>query len=90
MSPRLPALALTFTLAGLVLAAPGHAFNYVSDSATGRGGASRTSRRRASTPGSIRATQIGPGQNPAYSTTINGFGGIKVQVPGPRHASTAS
>ena len=54
---------------------------------TARSGASRTSRRRASTPAAIRATQVGAGQNPAYSTTINGYGGIKVWVsttPAPR------
>jgi amidase len=30
--------------------------------------------------GSIRATQVGAGQNAAFSTTINGFGGIRVFV----------
>ena len=80
MSPRLPALALTFTLAGLVLAAPGNAFNYVSDSAGTWWGIQDVAPPRVDT-GSIRATQVGAGQNPAYSTTINGFGGIKVQVP---------
>src|SRR6478609_6688558 len=81
MSPRLPALALTFTLAGLFVAAPGHAFNYVSDSAGTWWGIQDVAPPRVDT-GSIRATQVGPGQNPAYSTTINGFGGVKVQVPG--------
>ena len=37
--------------------------------------------------GSIRATQVGPGLEPAYSTSINGFGGLRVLVqanPAPR------
>lgn len=37
--------------------------------------------------GSVRATQIGAGQTPAFSTSINGFGGVKVLVeaePEPR------
>lgn len=37
--------------------------------------------------GSVRATQIGAGQSPSFSTTMNGFAGIKVLVetdPAPR------
>src|SRR3954452_22463294 len=78
---RIPALILTSVLAALVLAAPGHAFNYVSDSNGTWWGIQDVAPPRVDT-GSIRATQVGPGQNPAYSTTINGFGGIQVQVPG--------
>ena len=40
--------------------------------------------------GHIRATQVGAGQNPAYSTTINGYGGIKVWVSTNPRGSTAS
>src|SRR3954453_8796870 len=80
MSPRFSALALSFVAAGLVLAAPGQAFNYVSDSNGTWWGIQDSAPPRVDT-GSIRATQVGPGQNPAYSTTINGFGGIKVWVP---------
>src|SRR3954454_807214 len=81
MSLRISAAALSFVLAGLVAAAPGEAFNYVSDSNGTWWGIQDYAPPRVDT-GSIRATQVGPGQNPAYSTTINGFGGIKVQVPG--------
>src|SRR5215218_183635 len=80
MSPRI-VIALTVLLVGLVAAAPGQAFNYVSDSNGTWWGIQDFAPPRVDT-GSIRATQVGPGQNPAYSTTINGFGGIKVQVPG--------
>src|SRR3954452_3592458 len=78
---RIPALILTSVLAALVLAAPGHAFNYVSDSNGTFWGIQDVAPPRVDT-GSIRATQVGAGQNPAYSTTINGYGGIKVSVPG--------
>ncbi len=77
---RIPALVLTTALAALVLAAPGDAFNYVSDSNGTWWGIQDFAPPRVDT-GSIRATQVGAGQNPAYSTTINGFGGIKVNVP---------
>ena len=53
------------------------AFNYVSDSNGTFWGIQDVAPPRVDT-GSIRATQVGAGQNPAYSTTINGFGGIKV------------
>src|SRR3954453_23620374 len=81
MSPRFSALALSFVAAGLVAAAPGEAFNYVSDSNGTWWGIQDYAPPRVDT-GSIRATQVGQGQTPAYSTTINGFGGIKVSVPG--------
>ena len=83
-----PALALTLVLAGLVAATPGQAFNYVSDSNGTWWGIQDFAPPRVDT-GRIRATQVGAGQNPAYSTTINGFGGIKVRSPA-RRASTAS
>src|SRR3954453_21391705 len=79
MSQRICAVALTFILAGLALATPGEAFNYVSDSNGTWWGIQDYAPPRVDT-GSIRATQVGPGQNPAYSTTINGFGGIKAWV----------
>jgi amidase len=73
-------------LAGLVAASPGSAFNYVADSNGTYWGIQDVAPPRVDT-GSIRATQVGAGQAPAYSTTINGFGGIKVWVsttPAPR------
>ena len=78
---RIPALLLTSALAVLVYAAPGEAFNYVSDTNGTWWGIQDVAPPRVDT-GSIRATQVGPGQSPAYSTTINGFGGVKVSVPG--------
>src|SRR3954454_7354733 len=80
MSLRISAAAASIVLAGLVAATPGEAFNYVSDSNGTWWGIQDVAPPRVDT-GSIRATQVGAGQNPAYSTTINGFGGIKVQVP---------
>src|SRR3954470_9599542 len=78
---RSPAIAAGALLAALALAPPAAAFNYVSDSNGTWWGIQDVAPPRVDT-GSIRATQVGPGQNPAYSTTINGFGGIRVQVPG--------
>src|SRR3954449_4654220 len=78
---RLVALAIAAISAALVAAPDGRAFNYVSDSNGTWWGIQDAAPPRLDT-GSIRATQVGPGQNPAYSTTINGFGGVKVQVPG--------
>src|SRR5690348_11480168 len=66
--------------AAMVAAPPGHAFNYVADSNGTWWGIQDAAPPRVDT-GSIRATQVGAGQSPAYSTTINGFGGIKVWVP---------
>src|SRR6201989_2042729 len=77
---RIPALLLTSALAVLVFASPGRAFNYVADSNGTWWGIQDAAPPRVDT-GSIRATQVGAGQSPAYSTTINGFGGIKVWVP---------
>src|SRR4029453_12803104 len=66
---------------GMVLVAAGQssAFNYVSDANGTFWGFQDVAPPRVDT-GSIRATQIGAGQSPAYSTTINGYGGIKVWV----------
>ena len=63
----------------LVAAGQSSAFNYVSDSNGTFWGFQDVAPPRVDT-GSIRATQVGAGQNPAYSTTINGYGGIKVAV----------
>jgi amidase len=77
---RSPAIAAGALLAALALAPPAAAFNYVSDSNGTWWGIQDVAPPRVDT-GSIRATQVGPGQSPAYSTTINGYGGIKVKVP---------
>jgi amidase len=74
---RAPAIAIALTL---VAAPSGLAFNYVSDGNGTWWGIQDVAPPRVDT-GSIRATQVGPGQSPAYSTTINGYGGIKVRVP---------
>src|SRR5687768_9178108 len=71
---------------GLVAAGTSNAFNYVSDANGTFWGIQDVASPRVDT-GSIRATQTGAGQNPPYSTTINGYGGIKVWVsstPAPR------
>ncbi|MBE2320646.1 amidase [Solirubrobacter sp. CPCC 204708] len=78
---RFIAFAGTACAAALVFAGQSSAFNYVSDSNGTWWGIQDFAPPRVDT-GSIRATQIGPGQSPTFSTTINGFGGIKVQVPG--------
>ena len=73
-------------LLGLVCVVPTSAFNYVADANGTWWGIQDAAPPRVDT-GSIRATQIGPGQAPAYSTSINGFGGVKVLVhttPEPR------
>ena len=62
------------------------AFNYVADANGTWWGIQDAAPPRVDT-GSIRATQVGPGQAPGFSTSINGFGGIKVLVqttPAPR------
>ncbi len=78
-SARALAGAAALTLAGLVAAAPGSAFDYVVDGNGTYWGFQDAAPPRVDT-GSIRATQTGPGSGGAYSTTINGFGGIKVWV----------
>ena len=55
------------------------AFNYVADASGTYWGIQDAEPPRVDT-GSIRATQVGSGQNAGYSTSINGFGGIRVAV----------
>jgi amidase len=78
---------VALTLISLVGAGPAGAFNYVTDINGTWWGIQDAAPPRVDT-GSIRATQTGPGDclftscvTPPYSTTINGFGGIKVLVP---------
>src|SRR5688572_4250003 len=78
------ALPLTFAVAvsllGLTLERTLLAFNYVVDANGTYWGIQDAASPRVDT-GSIRATQIAPGgNNVAFSTQINGFGGIKVLV----------
>src|SRR5215471_745096 len=83
---RISALVLTTALAVLVLAAQSDAFNYVSDTNGTWWGIQDAAPPRVDT-GSIRATQTGPRVASPYSTSINGFGGIRVLVgttPAPR------
>src|SRR6185436_16660334 len=74
-------------VAGLLGAcASASAFNYVADAKGTWWGIQDAAPPRVDT-GSIRATQVGPGQTPGFSTSINGLGGIKVLVqttPAPR------
>src|SRR5215475_14461087 len=73
-------------LLGLSIVRSATAFNYVMDADGTYWGIQDDAPPRVDT-GSIRATQIGSGQVPAFSTTINGFGGIRVLVdskPAPR------
>ena len=84
---------LALTLVALTSGGPVVAFKYVTD-ANGTWWGIQDSTSPNVDTGSIRATQTGPGDclfntctTPPYSTTINGFGGIKVLVeatPGPR------
>ena len=64
---------------GLALDTTLLAFNYVIDINGTYWGIQDDYSPRVDT-GSIRATQIGPGQSGAFSTSINGFGGIRVFV----------
>lgn len=64
---------------GLANVGPAGAFNYVADANGTWWGIQDAAPPRVDT-GSIRATQVGPGQAPGYSTSINGFGGIRVLV----------
>ena len=84
---------VALSLIGFVGAGPVGAFNYVTDANGTWWGIQDAAPPRVDT-GSIRATQTGPGDclftscvTPPYSTSINGFGGIKVSVsttPAPR------
>ena len=81
------------SLLGLTYSGSVSAFNYVADANGTWWGIQDAAPPRVDT-GSIRATQTGPGDclftacvTPPYSTSINGFGGIKVLVqttPAPR------
>jgi amidase len=73
----------------LSFAGPAGAFNYVADANGTWWGIQDAAPPRVDT-GSIRATQVGPGQVPAFSTSINGFAGVRVLVqtgPAPRFNS---
>ena len=77
---------VALALVGLATAGPAGAFNYVTDANGTWWGIQDAAPPRVDT-GSIRATQTGPGdclfnscETPPYSTSINGFGGIKVLV----------
>jgi amidase len=75
-----------FAFLALVYDGPAGAFNYVADANGTWWGIQDAAPPRVDT-GSIRATQVGPGQVPVYSTSINGFAGVKVLVqttPSPR------
>ena len=84
---------LVLLLIGLSGAGSVRAFNYVTD-ASGTWWGIQDAASPGVDTGSIRATQTGPGDclftscvTPPYSTSINGFGGIKVLVrttPAPR------
>ena len=73
-------------LSFLLLLGPAGAFDYVADANGTWWGIQDAALPRVDT-GSIRATQTGPGVAAPYSTSINGFGGIRVLVgttPAPR------
>jgi amidase len=68
------------SLSALTLAGPARAFNYVAD-ANGTWWGIQDADPPVVDTGSIRATQVGPGQAAGFSISINGFSGIKVLVP---------
>src|SRR5262245_65157737 len=83
---RIVVLSTAIALLGLLVARSATGFNYVADASGTYWGIQDDAPPRVDT-GSIRATQVGAGQNPAFSTTMNGFGGIRVFVqatPAPR------
>lgn len=67
------------SLSALTMAGPARAFNYVAD-ASGTWWGIQDADPPVVDTGSIRATQVAPGQAAGFSTSINGFGGIKVLV----------
>ena len=71
--------AIAVSLLGLALDRTLLAFNYVVD-ANGTYWGIQDAASPGVDTGSIRATQIAPGDNQPFSTQINGFGGIKVLV----------
>lgn len=84
-SRRIGRLPVAGPLLALAVCGPASAFNYVADASGTYWGIQDAAAPRVDT-GSIRATQVGAGQSPAYSTTLNGFGGIKVLVQSPAKA----
>src|SRR5215813_10638196 len=76
---RIIVLSTAIALLGLLVARSATAFNYVADLSGTYWGIQDDAPPRVDT-GSIRATQVAPGQNGGYSTSINGFGGIRVAV----------
>src|SRR5437764_4771156 len=84
---------VVLSLLALAKAGPAGAFNYVTDANGTWWGIQDAASPRVDT-GSIRATQTGPGDclfnpctTPPYSTTINGYAGVRVLVhatPAPR------
>ncbi len=77
---RMGVFLVAVSLVGLTLAGSVSAFNYVIDANGTYWGIQDAASPRVDT-GSIRATQVAPGgRDAAYSTAINGFGGIKVLV----------
>ncbi len=84
--PRLATFLITVALLALATVRSATAFNYVAD-ANGTYWGIQDAAPPGVDTGSIRATQIGAGQAAAYSTALNGFGGIRVLVdakPAPR------
>src|SRR5215468_8598003 len=79
MSSRLRIVLFSTAFLSFVTERSAPAFNYVADSSGTFWGIQDDAPPRVDT-GSIRATQVGAGQSAAYSTAINGFGGIRVQV----------
>lgn len=83
---RIAFFLVAVTLFGLAFGRSATAFNYVAAANGTYWGIQDAASPRVDT-GSIRGTQVGPGQAPAFSTSINGFGGIRVlvqTVPAPR------
>src|SRR5687768_6819946 len=76
---RIGTFAIAVSLLGFIDERILLAFNYVVDANGTYWGIQDAASPRVDT-GSIRATQIGPGNNVPFSTQINGFGGIKVKV----------
>jgi amidase len=72
-------LFVTLSLLVLVFAGSASGFNYVVDANGTYWGIQDADPPRVDT-GSIRGTQVAPGNNGAFSTSLNGFGGIKVFV----------
>lgn len=79
MPSRLRIVLFSIAFLGFVTVRSATAFNYVADSNGTFWGIQDDAPPRVDT-GSIRATQVGAGQSAAYSSAINGFGGIRVQV----------